>query len=39
VFGWITAAGIVVLVWDLLTIGSKETRPMVVPGGRAEAAV
>ncbi len=26
VFGWVTALGIVILLWDLLTIGSKETR-------------
>jgi nitric oxide reductase subunit B len=25
--GWIFAAGFVLLVWDLLTIGRKETRP------------
>jgi nitric oxide reductase subunit B len=31
IWGWVTAAGVVVVVWDLLTIGSRETRPMVVP--------
>ena len=29
VFGWVTAAGMVLLFWDLVTIGSKETRRMV----------
>jgi nitric oxide reductase subunit B len=29
VFGWVTAAGIILLFWDLVTIGSKETRRMV----------
>ncbi len=28
VFGWVTAAGIVLLFWDLLTIGKSETRPV-----------
>ena len=37
VFGWVTAAGIVLLFWDLVTIGSKETRRMVVPGEPAGA--
>ncbi len=32
VFGWVTAAGMVLLFWDLVTIGSKETRRMVVAG-------
>ncbi len=27
-FGYVTALGMVILVWDLLTIGSRETRPM-----------
>lgn len=26
VFGWMFAAGFVLLVWDLLTIGGRETR-------------
>jgi len=38
IFGWMTAAGLVLLVWDLLTIGRNETRPMVVPAEHAEAA-
>ena len=37
VFGWVTAAGMVLLFWDLVTIGSKETRRMVVPGEPAGA--
>jgi nitric oxide reductase subunit B len=41
VFGWVTAAGIILLFWDLVTIGSKETRRMVRPvepvGATAEA--
>jgi len=28
VFGWVTTAGIVLLLWDLLTIGRTETRPI-----------
>jgi nitric oxide reductase subunit B len=27
IFGWVTAAGLVLLLWDLATIGSAETRP------------
>jgi nitric oxide reductase subunit B len=26
VFGWVTAAGLVLLLWDMLTIGRSETR-------------
>jgi nitric oxide reductase subunit B len=37
VFGWVTAAGLVLLFWDLVTIGSKETRRMVVAGESAGA--
>jgi nitric oxide reductase subunit B len=37
IWGWVTAAGIVLLVWDLVTIGAKETRPMLTPAERAEA--
>jgi nitric oxide reductase subunit B len=29
--GWIFAAGFVLLIWDLLTIGRRETRPALVP--------
>lgn len=28
IFGWVTAAGTVLLMWDLLTIGRSETRPV-----------
>ncbi len=28
IWGFVTAAGIVLLIWDLLTIGKGETRPM-----------
>jgi nitric oxide reductase subunit B len=27
IFGWMFAAGFVLLTWDLLTIGDKEKRP------------
>ena len=37
VFGWVTAAGIILLFWDLVTIGSKETRRMVRAGEQAGA--
>jgi nitric oxide reductase subunit B len=37
VFGWVMAAGMVLLFWDLVTIGSKETRRMVVAGEPAGA--
>lgn len=30
IFGWVTAAGIVLLFWDLLTIGKRENKPMQV---------
>jgi nitric oxide reductase subunit B len=26
IFGWVTAAGVVLLFWDMLTIGRKEVR-------------
>jgi nitric oxide reductase subunit B len=32
IFGWVTAAGFVLLVWDLLTIGAHETRKAIAPG-------
>ena len=28
IFGWVTAAGLLLLFWDFLTIGKKETQPM-----------
>lgn len=28
IFGWVTAAGIVLMFWDMLTIGKAETRPI-----------
>ena len=28
VFGWVTAAGMVLLFWDMLTIGAAEKRPI-----------
>jgi nitric oxide reductase subunit B len=31
IFGWVTTAGVVLLLWDLATIGSKETRRAVDP--------
>lgn len=31
VFGYVTAAGLVLLVWDLVTIGKSERRPMQLP--------
>lgn len=36
-FGWITLAGVVMLVWDLLTIGKGETRPAQTVGHAAAA--
>jgi len=30
IFGWVTAAGLVLLIWDLLTIGAGETRAALV---------
>jgi hypothetical protein len=30
VFGWVTALGVVLLFWDFLTIGSRETRTVKV---------
>jgi nitric oxide reductase subunit B len=35
-FGYVTAAGLVLLVWDLLTIGRRETRLAVLPSESAE---
>jgi nitric oxide reductase subunit B len=37
VFGTMTAIGLLVLIWDLLTIGRGETRTAVVPGSLAAA--
>ena len=37
VFGVVTAVGLVVLIWDMLTIGRNETRSMVMPTDHAEA--
>jgi nitric oxide reductase subunit B len=31
IWGYVTAAGLVLLIWDLLTIGKAETRPMLEP--------
>jgi nitric oxide reductase subunit B len=31
IWGYVTAAGLVLLIWDLCTIGKQETRPMVMP--------
>ncbi len=36
IFGWVFAAGFVLLVWDLMTIGKRETRP--IQAMQAEAA-
>ena len=30
IFGWVTAAGTVLLIWDLVTIGAGETRAALV---------
>jgi len=30
IFGLVTTAGLVLLIWDLVTIGRQETRPMVL---------
>jgi len=38
IFGVVTAVGLVVLIWDMATIGRHETRSMVVPADHAEAA-
>jgi nitric oxide reductase subunit B len=38
IFGWTTFAGYLILVWDLLTIGKGETRPMRVLDGEAKTA-
>lgn len=38
IFGWVTAAGMGLLVWDLATIGKGETRTAVVPGESLAAA-
>ncbi|MCG8434837.1 MAG: hypothetical protein MJA83_12470, partial [Gammaproteobacteria bacterium] len=32
IFGYVTAAGLVLLIWDLTTIGGKETRRAMLPG-------
>lgn len=32
VFGWVTAAGLALLIWDMLTIGAGESRKALVPG-------
>ena len=37
-FGWITTAGVVLLLWDLATIGKHETRPAIDPTVGEEAA-
>jgi nitric oxide reductase subunit B len=31
IWGYVTAAGLVLLIWDLLTIGKADTRPMLTP--------
>jgi nitric oxide reductase subunit B len=31
IWGYVTAAGLVLLIWDLLTIGKQEKRPMLLP--------
>jgi nitric oxide reductase subunit B len=31
IWGFVTAAGLVLLIWDLLTIGRNETRPIQLP--------
>jgi len=38
IFGLVTAAGMVLLIWDLLTIGRKETRSMIVSTDEVETA-
>ncbi len=38
IFGWVFAAGYVLLAWDLLTIGKRETRPIAVLHGDASPA-
>jgi len=38
VFGWITLAGYVLLVWDLLTIGVGDARAAIVPGSEGDTA-
>lgn len=38
IFGYMTAAGFVLLVWDLVTIGRRETRTATAPAEAAEAA-
>jgi nitric oxide reductase subunit B len=39
IWGYVTAAGLVLLIWDLLTIGKQEKRPMLLPEtSEAEAA-
>jgi nitric oxide reductase subunit B len=36
--GWLFAAGFVLLAWDLMTIGKRETRPALVPAAEGAAA-
>ncbi|MCG6867678.1 MAG: cbb3-type cytochrome c oxidase subunit I [Gammaproteobacteria bacterium] len=36
-FGWITLAGYLLMVWDLLTIGVGDSRAAIVPGGGGDA--
>jgi nitric oxide reductase subunit B len=36
IWGYVTAAGLVLLIWDMVTIGRTETRAMVVPERHAE---
>ena len=31
IWGYVTALGLIILIWDLLTIGKAETRPMLTP--------
>jgi len=37
IWGFVTAAGIVILIWDLLTIGKRETRSITKLPTEAEA--
>ncbi|MEA3411248.1 MAG: cbb3-type cytochrome c oxidase subunit I [Pseudomonadota bacterium] len=38
IFGWVTLAGFVLLVWDLLTIGVGDARAAIVPGSEGDTA-
>jgi len=38
-WGYVTAAGLVLLIWDLCTVGKGETRAMVMPESAEEKAV